>query len=186
MGGGGGAVSSPTYSYAQPGKPFRPLVFPGDAELEVFWSPPSDGGDPITDYDVRYSAGSGSWLDWSFTGAGLTTEEGFWSGLGFVAQTSTGTSKPLLRPSVQSVSGLAVATSADQMSDVLPEAPPGTYDHAVEQDFVRAPNTILRISQPGAPTTVQGEAWMTDSGIRWGSESPSGDGSMICPRMRNS
>ena len=90
-----------------------------------------------------------------------TLEDGLWSGQGFVAQTATGGSKQLIGPQVASASGVVVATSASQMSDVLPEAAPGTYDHAVEQDFVRAPNTVLAISSLG--TSQEGLVRMTDS-----------------------
>ena len=83
---------------------------------------------------------------------------------GFVAQTATGSAKQLISLQVASASGLVVATSAGQMSDVLPEAAPGRYDHAVEQDFVRVPNTILAITGPGASISQEGLVRMTDFG----------------------
>ena len=107
-------------------------------------------------------------------------------GQGFVAQMATGDSKQLISPQVASDSGVVVATSASQMSDVLPEAAPGTFDHAVEQDFVRASKTILDIRSPGILTSQEGEVRLTDSGLiiplgsRWFSEALL----MICRRMR--
>ena len=58
-----------------PDAPGRPTLTPGNGKLEVSWSEPSDNGDSITRYDVRYrAAGSrGSWTDHSFAGTGTST-----------------------------------------------------------------------------------------------------------------
>ena len=58
-----------------PDAPGRPTVNPGNAELRVTWTAPSDNGDSITRYDVRYrAAGSrASWTDHSFAGTGTST-----------------------------------------------------------------------------------------------------------------
>ena len=50
------------------------------------------------------------------------------------------------------------------MSDVLPEAASGMLSHTLEQDFVRAPKTILDISTPGARTSQEGLVKLVDSG----------------------
>ena len=44
-----------------PAAPAAPDVTGGDEQLEVRWTPPSDNGSPIDDYDVRFRGPSGSW-----------------------------------------------------------------------------------------------------------------------------
>ena len=58
-----------------PGKPAKPRVSAASAaSLRVNWSAPSNAGPAITDYDVRYRAGtSGSWSDASHTGTAKAT-----------------------------------------------------------------------------------------------------------------
>ena len=66
-----------------PGRPNMPTVVPGNRQLDVSWSAPSDtGSSPITDYDMRYrikdtnpvqtGAQPGGWSDWPHTGTGTT------------------------------------------------------------------------------------------------------------------
>ena len=90
-----------------------------------------------------------------------TTEDGLWAGQGFVTEAGN-----LVHPSVLSSSGLIVATSAAQVSDVLPQG----HDHALQQDFVRVPNTVLLIQSPGNHTTQEGSIRLVDTGA----ESPIG------------
>ena len=58
-----------------PGKPAKPRVSAASAtSLRVNWSAPSNAGPAITDYDVRYRAGtSGSWSDASHSGTAKAT-----------------------------------------------------------------------------------------------------------------
>ena len=57
-----------------PGKPGAPTVTPASvSRLTVNWSAPANAGPAITDYDVRYRAGtSGSWTDGNHSGAAVT------------------------------------------------------------------------------------------------------------------
>ncbi|WP_420635077.1 Calx-beta domain-containing protein [Candidatus Palauibacter sp.] len=57
-----------------PGKPAAPTVAAASVtSLSVSWSAPSNAGPAITDYDVRYRAGtSGSWTDGNHTGTATT------------------------------------------------------------------------------------------------------------------
>ena len=57
-----------------PGKPNAPSVSASSAtSLSVNWSAPSNAGPAITDYDVRYRAGtSGSWSDGNHSGTATT------------------------------------------------------------------------------------------------------------------
>ena len=49
---------------ASPDKPTGLTVAPGNGSLTLSWSAPADNGAPITDYDVRYRAGSsGAWTE---------------------------------------------------------------------------------------------------------------------------
>ena len=46
-----------------PGSPQSFSVIPGNGSLTLSWTPPkSDGGSPILDYRVQYSAPGGSWI----------------------------------------------------------------------------------------------------------------------------
>ncbi|MCY4030205.1 MAG: fibronectin type III domain-containing protein, partial [Acidobacteria bacterium] len=47
-----------------PDAPAAPTLTPGDGQLEVSWTAPSDNGAPIDDYDVRYRSG-GDWTELS-------------------------------------------------------------------------------------------------------------------------
>ena len=47
-----------------PDAPAAPTVTPGDGQLEVSWTAPSDNGAAIDDYDVRYRSGGG-WTELS-------------------------------------------------------------------------------------------------------------------------
>ena len=57
-----------------PGKPAAPTVAPASvSSLTVNWSAPSNAGPAITDYDVRYRAGTtGDWSDGNHTGTAVT------------------------------------------------------------------------------------------------------------------
>ena len=67
------AWGTPVTSASVPAKPAAPSVTAGDGFLTVSWSPPSDGGSAITDYDVRYvessyigcaDCGALPWVNW--------------------------------------------------------------------------------------------------------------------------
>ncbi len=65
----GGGTTGPT----TPGKPVVTLT-PGNAQLGVTWTEPANNGATITDYDVRYRAGtSGGWTDKPHTGTSRNT-----------------------------------------------------------------------------------------------------------------
>ena len=57
-----------------PGVPDAPKLVPGDGQLTVTWSEPTDtGGTAITDYDVEYRPGtSGDWINHTHDGAGTS------------------------------------------------------------------------------------------------------------------
>ena len=60
----------------KPGKPTAPTVTAATAtptKLSVTWAAPSNTGPAITDYDVQYRAGTGSFTDAGYTGAGTST-----------------------------------------------------------------------------------------------------------------
>ena len=61
---------------SQPSVPGKPVVTltPGDTQIEVEWTEPANNGAAITDYDVRYRAGtSGNWTDKPHTGTTRNT-----------------------------------------------------------------------------------------------------------------
>ena len=61
---------------SQPSVPGKPVVTltPGNAEIEVEWTEPANNGAAISDYDVRYRAGtSGGWTDKPHTGTTRST-----------------------------------------------------------------------------------------------------------------
>ena len=67
-GGSGGNNNKP------PGRPGAPTVTAASStSLNVTWAPPTNTGPPISDYDVQYRTGSGSFTDWPHTGTGTTT-----------------------------------------------------------------------------------------------------------------
>ena len=58
-----------------PGRPSAPTLTPGDPELSVSWSAPSNTGPAITDYDVQYRrTADSSWSDHAFTGTTTPTQ----------------------------------------------------------------------------------------------------------------
>ena len=52
----------------RPSRPAAPTLTAGDGQLEVDWTPPSDSGAPISDYDVRYRSSGGTWAELSDNG----------------------------------------------------------------------------------------------------------------------
>ena len=63
---------NPPYPRDFPGN--YPTVTRGDQQLTVTWSAPNNGGSAITDYDVRYRAGSsGSWTELDDSGNNATS-----------------------------------------------------------------------------------------------------------------
>ena len=55
------ATTPPTPTALAPSAPAPPTVTPGDGQLEVRWTAPSDNGAAIDDYDVRYRPVGGNW-----------------------------------------------------------------------------------------------------------------------------
>ena len=53
------AISMGAAGPAQPASP--PAIIARDGEVEVVWSPPDDGGEPIIDYLLRHRVGTGAW-----------------------------------------------------------------------------------------------------------------------------
>ena len=66
----------------RPSAPDLPTLTPGNDELEVEWTAPSDNGDDITGYEVEYREGnSGDWSEHEFLGTGTSpTIEGLTNG----------------------------------------------------------------------------------------------------------
>ena len=57
-----------------PNAPNAPLLTPGNGQLGVSWTAPSDNDADITGYDVQYREGSsGDWSDHPFSGTGTST-----------------------------------------------------------------------------------------------------------------
>ena len=57
-----------------PGRPNAPTVTASTSNsLSLTWTEPMNTGSDITDYDVRYKASGGSFMDWPHTGASLST-----------------------------------------------------------------------------------------------------------------
>ena len=57
------ATTPPTPTVLAPSAPPAPTVTPGDGQLEVRWTAPSDNGAAIDDYDVRYRPVGGNWQE---------------------------------------------------------------------------------------------------------------------------
>ena len=61
--GGGGAPSPEPEPGSVPSAPVPPTLTAGDGELSASWTPPSDNGAAIDDYDVRYRPAAGAWTE---------------------------------------------------------------------------------------------------------------------------
>ena len=58
------AQASPNATATRPDTPVSPpSLIAGDARIEAVWSPPHDGGSPITSYTLRYRIGAGAWTN---------------------------------------------------------------------------------------------------------------------------
>ena len=67
-------TATPTVAATAPAKPAAPTLTPGNRQLSVSWSAPATGGSPITDYDVRYRAGTaGPWTEWAASATSTAT-----------------------------------------------------------------------------------------------------------------
>ena len=78
-----------------PAAPAAPDVTGGDGQLEVRWTPPSDNGSPIDDYDVRFRGPGGSWSsvrDTEKSTATSATIRGLRNGITFEVQVRAGNS----------------------------------------------------------------------------------------------
>ena len=62
-------ISPPEHPLTMPASPAQPVAQRGDQQVEITWTRPGDGGDPITEYQVRSSLGS-NWQ--SVTPQGVT------------------------------------------------------------------------------------------------------------------
>ena len=69
------AMATPAPAATAPAAPDAPTLTPGDGQLEVSWdAPSSDGGSPITGYNIQYRTDAGSsWDAHSDTDASTTT-----------------------------------------------------------------------------------------------------------------
>ena len=63
---------TPMAAATAPDAPTAPTLTPGDGQLEVSWTAPSNNGAPIDDYDVRYRS-DGGWRELSDDGAYTNT-----------------------------------------------------------------------------------------------------------------
>ena len=69
------SVTDVTEPPSAPGSPRVAATSGSSTSLDVSWSKPANKGPAITDYDVRYRAGStGSFTSWTHTGAGRSTK----------------------------------------------------------------------------------------------------------------
>ena len=78
-----------------PAAPAAPNVSGGDRLLEVTWTPPSDNGSPIDDYDVRFRGPGGAWSavpDTEKSTATSVTIRGLRNGITFEVQVRAGNS----------------------------------------------------------------------------------------------
>ena len=66
QGQGGWSTSAMAQPIGTPAAPARPILTPGDRNLQVDWDAPNhDGGAPISSYDIQYSSDNGStWTAW--------------------------------------------------------------------------------------------------------------------------
>ena len=67
-------ASTATPAGMPPSQPSPPTVTPGNMQLSIAWVAPSDGGETITDYNVRYKITSASsWTNHAHTGTAIST-----------------------------------------------------------------------------------------------------------------
>ena len=108
-----GAVSV-TYSTGVPGAPTAVSGTAGDRSVEVTWTAPSAGADPISDYIVRYSADGGT--TWTTVDTGSTststTVTGLTDGTGYLFQ-------------VQAVNSVGSGPFSASSPTITPSGPPG-------------------------------------------------------------
>ena len=110
----------------RPATPGRPKVTAGSTtSLNVDWSAPSDGGSPLTGYNIAYQEGSGSWMTWNHSG---TETETVITGL------SPGTSYGVRIQAVNNNGASGWSGAGRGRTDIRPNNPPEPADDTATTD----------------------------------------------------
>ena len=175
------ATATPQAAAAVPGTPRSFTATPGDTQVTLNWSAPtSDGGSPITKYQVSDDSGT-SWTDvtsgTSYTFSGLTNGQSYTfevcavNGVGNSAAATT-VATPVVAP--VPVTGVSLSSATLSMTLGGPDqtltttvAPPDATDRSVT--WISLNNTIATVSTGGlvhavAAGTVLITATTTDGG----------------------
>lgn len=153
-----GFIASVASSGSGPGTPGRPTNVSGTAvssgQIDVTWTAPlSDGGSPITDYDVQYSSDSGStWTTWADGGSALTSRSvtGLTNGTLYTfrvfAKNAIGSGPLSINNPDVSAAGAPTATT--NVGEVTTATPTVTTDSATAETF----NTNTTVTLTGSGT----------------------------------
>ncbi len=121
------ATATPAPAATAPAAPAILTLTPGDRQLEVAWrAPGSDGGSPITGYNIQYRAGaSGTWTRHGATDAGTTTTtiSGLTNGQDYAVQVRAVNAQG---PSAWSASATATPASVTTSPEPVTPLGPGT------------------------------------------------------------
>ncbi len=158
VGTGSFSVTSPAVTPAgTPATPSDIGASAGDQSVSVSWTAPSDGGSPITSYDVRYSTDGGT--TWTSAGVAYTSSPAVVSGL------ANGTSYVF---DVAAINGVGASSYSTASPAAVPSGVPGTPT-GVGASAGNATATVswTAPSANGAAITGYDVRYSSDNGAHW-------------------